>query len=144
MKSLTRQGILVEEQGEIYLASDDGDSHEARAIPRLQAAAYVYRIAYGPRAGQKVLTLQGAKPSAIDIKQRLCANSEGFSLHAGQVVLKLKTRGLTSEPIARAAPQRRHCRAFDPGPSLGRPAGQPVHEAVRARRRATKALTIVA
>ncbi len=82
MKSLTRQGILVEEQGETYLASDDGDSHEARAIPRLQAAAYVYRIAYGPRAGQKVLTLQGAKPSATDIKQRLCANSEGFSLHA--------------------------------------------------------------
>ena len=64
------------------MASDDGDSHEARALQRLQAAASVYRIAYGPRAGQKVLTLRGAKPSATDIKQRLCAHSEGFSLHA--------------------------------------------------------------
>ncbi len=83
MKLLTRQGILVEEQGDTYLADDaSDDSDEARALRRLQAAACTYRIAYGARAGQKVLTLQGAKPSATDFKQRLCANLEGFSLHA--------------------------------------------------------------
>jgi Putative transposase len=83
MKLLTRQGILVEEQSETYWADDaSDDSDEARALRRLQAAACTYRIAYGPRAGQKVLTLQGAKPSATDNKQRLCANLEGFSLHA--------------------------------------------------------------
>ena len=46
----------------------------------LQAAACTYRIAFGSRAGQKVLT-QGAMPSA-DFKQSLCADIDGFSLHA--------------------------------------------------------------
>ena len=66
------------------MADDDAgdDSDESRALKRLQAAACVYRIAYGPRAGQKVLTLRGAAPSGADFKQRLCANQEGFSLHA--------------------------------------------------------------
>ena len=41
-----------------------------------------YRIAFGPRAGQKVLTLQGAMPRKPSVKQDLCADMEGFSLHA--------------------------------------------------------------
>jgi hypothetical protein len=66
---------LVEEQGETYLADDaSDDSDEARALRRLQAAACTYRIAYGPRAGQKVLTLQGAKPSAMDNKHVGCGS----------------------------------------------------------------------
>jgi hypothetical protein len=48
----------------------------------LQAAACVYRIAFGPSAGRKVLTLQGAMPRKADFKQTLCADSNGFSLHA--------------------------------------------------------------
>jgi hypothetical protein len=94
--------------------------------------ACTYRIAFGPRAGQKVLTLQGAMPRQTDFKQTLCADSNGFSLHAavrctaddrqaleqlcryitrpalanervqtnaaGQVVLKLKTPGVTAPP----------------------------------------------
>ncbi len=48
----------------------------------LQAAACTYRIAFGPRAGQKVLTLQGARPRETDFKQTLCADNNGFSLHA--------------------------------------------------------------
>jgi hypothetical protein len=36
----------------------------------------------GPRAGQKVLTLQGAMPREKDFKQILCADIDGFSLHA--------------------------------------------------------------
>jgi len=81
MKLLTRQGVLVEEQGQIYMA-DDGDSDEARVLRPLHAAACTYRIAFGPRAGQKVLTLQGAMPRDADFKQSLYADIQGFSLHA--------------------------------------------------------------
>ena len=41
-----------------------------------------YRIAFGPRAGQKVLTVQGAMPRDADFKQTLCADIDGFSMHA--------------------------------------------------------------
>ena len=41
-----------------------------------------YRIAFGPRAGQKVFTLQGAMHRDADFKQTLCANIQGLSLHA--------------------------------------------------------------
>ena len=86
------------------MADNDSDSDEARALRPLQAAAWpgqwpgpspgtnspldclcpgsAYRIAFGPRAGQKVLTLQGAMPRETDFKQNLCADSNGFSLHA--------------------------------------------------------------
>jgi hypothetical protein len=51
-----------------------------------------YRIAFGPRAGHKVLTVRGVMPRETDFTQALCADIDGFSLHAaGQVVLKLKT-----------------------------------------------------
>ena len=57
MRLLTRQGYLVEEQGMIYLADPDPES----ALGTLAAAACTYRIAFGPRAGQKVLTLQTSR-----------------------------------------------------------------------------------
>ena len=61
MKLLTRRGVLVEEEGSTYVADKDGDSDEARTLRPLQAAACTYRIAFGPRAGKKVLTVQGAE-----------------------------------------------------------------------------------
>ena len=84
------------------MADNDGDSDEARALRPLQAApgqwpgpspgtnspldclcpGSAYRIAFGPRAGQKVLTVQGAMPRESDFKQHLCADISGFSLHA--------------------------------------------------------------
>ena len=64
------------------MADSDGDSDEARVLGPLQAAACTYRIAFGPRAGQKVLTVQGAMPRERDFKQTLCADVDGFSLHA--------------------------------------------------------------
>jgi hypothetical protein len=82
MKLLTRRGVLVEEEGSTYMADNDGDSDEARALRPLQAAACTCRIAFGPRAGQKVLTVQGAMPRETDFEQPLCADSNGFSLHA--------------------------------------------------------------
>ena len=55
LKVLTRKGALVEESPEsLYLA----DSEHDPALAPLQGAACTYRIALGPRAGQKVLTLK--------------------------------------------------------------------------------------
>jgi hypothetical protein len=66
----------------VYRRGTDGDSDEARTLRPLQAEACTYRIALGPRAGQKVLTVQGAMPREKDFKQTLCADIDGFSLHA--------------------------------------------------------------
>ena len=85
MKMLSRRGVLVEEEGSTCMAlvaDNDGDSDEARVLRPPQAAACLYRIASGPRAGQKVLTVQGAMPRQTDFKQALCASIDGFSLHA--------------------------------------------------------------
>ena len=82
MKLLTRRGVLVKEQGSTYMADNDGDSDEARMLRPLHPAACTYRIAFGPRAGQKVLRLQGAMPRQTEFKQTLCADIDGFSLHA--------------------------------------------------------------
>ena len=62
MKMLTRRGVLVEDMSQTYLAEPDADGEEARTLRPLQAAAVAYRIAFGPRAGQKMLTLRGATP----------------------------------------------------------------------------------
>jgi len=56
MKALTRHGALIEEEGMTFLA----DIEEDTALASLQSAACTYRIALGPRTGQKVLTLKTA------------------------------------------------------------------------------------
>ena len=56
---LTKQGFRIEEQDRTYLAEAD---RESSLLP-LQAASCTYRIALGPRAGQKVLSLgKGSDP----------------------------------------------------------------------------------
>ena len=64
------------------MADDDADSNEGRTLRPLQTAACTYRIALGPRAGQKVLTVQGAMLRDADFKKSLRADIQGFSLHA--------------------------------------------------------------
>jgi hypothetical protein len=59
MKMLTRRGVLVEDTGPSWLAEADADGDAARTLRPLQAAAVTYRIAFGSRAGQRVLTLRG-------------------------------------------------------------------------------------
>ena len=61
------RGVLIEEQGQAHMADNDGDSDEARAPRPLQTANCTYRIAFGPRNGQKDLTVQGTMPSATDL-----------------------------------------------------------------------------
>ena len=83
MKMLTRRGVLVEDMGQIYLAKPDADGEEARTLQPLQAAAVTYRIAFGARAGQKVLTLRSVMPPReVTARKPLCADIDGFSLHA--------------------------------------------------------------
>jgi len=82
MTLLTRRGVLVEEQGQAYLVDNDSASDEARVLRPLQAAACTYRITFGQRAGQQVLTLQGVMPRQTDSRQNLCADMNGFSLYA--------------------------------------------------------------
>jgi hypothetical protein len=40
------------------------------------------RIAFGPRAGQKVLTVRGAMPREGAARRPLCAGTDGFGLRA--------------------------------------------------------------
>jgi hypothetical protein len=78
MRLLTRKGYLIEEQGMTYLADTDPDT----ALAPLQAAACTYRIALGPRAGQKVLSLQTVTSQEARPPQQCCVSAQGFSLHA--------------------------------------------------------------
>ena len=90
MKLLTRLGHLIEEDGITYLARSQSIDPDNVLAP-LQAASSTWRIAQGPRAGRKVLTIVGGEPfdKAQDRlrephrSRELCANAQGFSLHAG-------------------------------------------------------------
>ncbi len=82
MKILTRRGVLVEEMGQTWLAEPDADGDEAHTLRPLQVAAITYRIAFGPRAGHKVLTLRGAMAREGMARELLCSDIDGFSLHA--------------------------------------------------------------
>jgi hypothetical protein len=96
--------VLVEDMGQTYLAEPDADGEEARTLRPLQAAAVTYRIAFGPRAGQKVLTLRGAMPREDWARQPLCADIDGFSLHAAvRVDESDQTRAAPDETSRRAS-----------------------------------------
>ena len=79
LKMLTRQGHQVEEEGVSYIADMDADN----PLASLQAAWCTYRIALGPRAGQKVLSLRTVPGRDDKTTAGLCADAHGFSLHAG-------------------------------------------------------------
>lgn len=61
-----------------YLADLDADN----PLRPLQAASCTYRIALGPRAGQKVLSLQTISGRGEPSTPAQSANAQGFSLHA--------------------------------------------------------------
>jgi hypothetical protein len=82
MRLLTRRGTLVEDDGQSYVAESDTDGETAGTLRPLQEGAVTYRIAFGPRAGRKVLALRGAMPREDAAYQPLYADIAGFSLHA--------------------------------------------------------------
>ncbi len=87
LKLLTRLGHLIKEDGITYLTRTDNIDPDDVIAP-LQAAASTWRIAMGPSAGRKVLSLQNTstvgwvKPITTHLA-KLCVNHQGFSLHAG-------------------------------------------------------------
>jgi hypothetical protein len=50
------------------------------------------RIAFGPRAGQKVLTVQGAMPRAMVFDRTLCADIDGVGLHTVRAAGRMAAR----------------------------------------------------
>jgi hypothetical protein len=104
-----------------YLADTDRDT----ALAPLQAAACIYRIALGPRAGQKVLSLQTVSSQAAPPTEQRCVSAQGFSLHAevrcaGDVVWQLKTpyQDGTTHIVMSPLELMQHLAALVPRPRL--------------------------
>jgi hypothetical protein len=79
MKCRAAEGFLTEEQGEFYM--NETEPADPSLTP-LQAAACTYRVALGPRAGRKILTVQSALPQEWANASDRCVSQNGFSLHA--------------------------------------------------------------
>ncbi len=84
-RALVRQGVLVSGESATYLADEEPFDEEGdRATLRhLQSHSVSYRIAVGPRAGQKALTLKILPPMDEWDCLGQAAKVDGFSLHAG-------------------------------------------------------------
>ena len=78
-RSLERSGLITRDIENAYLAFDPGDEAPVNV---LLGHAITYRIATGPREGQKVFTLQ-TLPADPERARIDVAESSGFSLHAG-------------------------------------------------------------
>lgn len=78
LRYLEKSGLIVKDQDTTYLKLDGHDG----VLDQLQVASTSYRIAFGPRAGQRVLTLQGL-PTTGKSKDGMAVQMSGFSLHAG-------------------------------------------------------------
>jgi len=82
LKTLTRHGALMADDTEMpYLTDPEADP----ALAPLHAAACTYRIALGPRRGQKVLTWKdpALRLASHETPQAPgCVSAQGFSLHA--------------------------------------------------------------
>ena len=78
-RSLERSGLITRDIESAYLAFDPGEEPPLHA---LMGHSITYRIATGPREGEKVFTLQTIPPSQ-EAPRRDVAESSGFSLHAG-------------------------------------------------------------
>jgi len=77
---LERRGLLIAdpEHPSLDLVPDSSLDH-------LQAASVAYRIAIGPHAGRKALTLYSVPPLDESPNHPLLARLAGFSLHAATV-----------------------------------------------------------
>ena len=102
VRVLERRGLLIADPVDPYLEFEVGSS-----LDQIQAASIAYRIAIGPHAGRKALTLYRVPPSEKEPNIPLLARMYGFSLHAGTVCeahqrskLERLCRYITRPPIA--------------------------------------------
>jgi hypothetical protein len=77
---LERRGLLIADPVDPHLELELGSS-----LNQLQAASINYRIAIGPHAGRKALTLYSVPPLEEEPGIPPLARLYGFSLHAGTV-----------------------------------------------------------
>jgi hypothetical protein len=101
--ALQRQGVLARDAESSHLELDlnaDGPMHD------LLGHSITYRVAVGPRAGQKVFSLQSV-PARAEEPRKGVAQYAGFSLHAGIGVeaeqrekLERLTRYVSRPPVA--------------------------------------------
>jgi hypothetical protein len=80
VRLLERRGLLIADPDHPYLDLEPGSS-----LGYLQAASIHYRIAIGPHAGRKALTLYSVPPLDEAANSSLLARVAGFSLHAATV-----------------------------------------------------------
>jgi hypothetical protein len=77
---LERQGLLVRDAESDYLDFEPGE-----VFDQLAGASIHYRIAIGPNAGRKALTLRTVPAQPEPFASTLLAKQPGFSLHAATV-----------------------------------------------------------
>ena len=80
VRVLERRGLLITDTEHPYLDLEPGSS-----LDHLQAASIAYRIAIGPHAGRKALTLYSVPPLDEIPNNPLLARVAGFSLHAATI-----------------------------------------------------------
>ncbi len=79
-RMLERRGLIERDAERAWLSGEPG---EAGALDDLIGRSITYRIAVGPRAGQKVFTLQSIAAQPERAGRDGAAEAGGFSLHAG-------------------------------------------------------------
>lgn len=78
-RALEHQGVLARDAESSYL---ELDPDSARPMDDLLGHSIIYRVAVGPRAGQKVFSLQTLPVRAEELRRGV-GQYAGFSLHAG-------------------------------------------------------------
>jgi hypothetical protein len=79
-RALERAGLLVRDCENSYLSFDPAASGP---LDDLLGHSITYRVAMGPRAGQKVFTLRAVPAEPPEEQKKGVAQAAGFSLHAG-------------------------------------------------------------
>ena len=78
---LERQGLLVRDMENSYLALESGDES---GLEQMLGSSITYRIAIGPQQGRKAFSLQTLPPQdTLEENSARIAKASGFSLHAG-------------------------------------------------------------
>jgi hypothetical protein len=102
VRLLERRGLLIADPENPSLDLEPGS-----AMDQLQAASIHYRIAVGPQAGRKALTLYSLPPEQEEKEMPLLARLAGFTLHAATVCeahqrnrLERLCRYVTRPPLA--------------------------------------------
>jgi len=102
VRMLERRDLLIADPEHCCLDLEPGSS-----LDHLQAASINYRIAIGPHAGRKALSLFSVPPLEETSNNPLLARTSGFSLHAATICeawqrsrLERLCRYITRPPIA--------------------------------------------